>query len=482
MKNRHVEMGLVVSIIILLIISSIGPMTTGNDTMTHNKESSPDQDDFIFYAGSDSPYTTESIIRDKYLHYMQYFDDSLISKNRMNLEETFSASSHYKVEQQLPQTISYGPMDSAWPMKCHDNKHTGRSPYSTAGNPDGVEIWRFKCDSVEGSPVIGDDGILYFGDFDDYLYALYPNGTLKWKYKTDMWIWSAPAIADDGTIYVGSWDCGLYAIYPNGTLKWRFSAGAVLSSSPAIGNDGTIYFGNADRRIFAVNPNGTEKWHYDTGADIWGDPAIGEDGTIYIGSWDNNFYALYPNGTLRWQFPTGNHIKGPPSIADDGTIYIGSWDDYLYALYPNGTMKWRHQVGKGTESNPSIGLDGTIYVGGDYLYAIYPNGTRKWTFDFGSHAHSFKSSPAIDSNGIIYIGTNFNALNGGELVSVNPDGTLRWCKKIANFLVDSSPCIGEDGTVYISSSSDDQGYTYGYLHAFGDGEPNNPPDDLSISG
>ena len=385
-------------------------------------------------------------------------------------ESQVSSDTFYSMEE----GFFVGPVDSAWPMKCHDNRHTGRSPYSTAGNPDGVEKWRFRCDRIEGSPAIGADGTIYFGTMGsgDELYALYPNGTLKWKYETDMWIWgSSPAIAEDRTIYVGSWDCGLYAIYPNGTLKWRFPASAVISSSPAIGNDGTIYFGNSDRRIFAVNPNGTEKWHYDTGADIWGDPAIGDDGTVYIGSWDTYFYALYPNnGTLRWRFKTGHYIKGPPSIADDGTIYIGSWDDYLYALYPNnGTMKWRHQVGEGTESNPSIGLDGTIYCGGGYLYAIYPNGTRKWTFDFGSNIHSHQSSPAIDSDGIIYIGTHIGDVDGGEIVAVNPDGTLRWRKTIANYHVDSSPCIGEDGTVYIGSSSHDEGYSYGILYAFGRG-------------
>ena len=56
-----------------------------------------------------------------------------------------------------------GPMDSPWPMKCHDNRHTGRSPYSTADNP-GIEKWRFACDWVEGGIVIDNNGVLYFGD------------------------------------------------------------------------------------------------------------------------------------------------------------------------------------------------------------------------------------------------------------------------------------------------------------------------------
>ena len=46
----------------------------------------------------------------------------------------------------------------------------------------------------------------------DCLYAINPNGSLKWKYKTDDRIYSSsPAIGSDGTIYVGS-GIYLYAI------------------------------------------------------------------------------------------------------------------------------------------------------------------------------------------------------------------------------------------------------------------------------
>src|SRR6056297_2340389 len=68
-----------------------------------------------------------------------------------------------------------GPLDSAWPMKCHDNCHTGLSPYSTSDN-NGAELWRFKCSWVEGGPVIDSDGTIYFGDTWGTLYALYPDG------------------------------------------------------------------------------------------------------------------------------------------------------------------------------------------------------------------------------------------------------------------------------------------------------------------
>jgi len=380
---------------------------------------------------------------------------------------------------------SAGPMDSPWPMKCHDNRHTGLSLYSTADNP-GIEKWRFKCHWVEDGIVIGNDGTLYFGDGKWDFYALNLDGTLKWKYHTGGDITSAPAIAEDGTIYVCAWDDFLHAFYSNnGTRKWKFYArNANIASSPAIAEDGTIYFGTLwslgdGGKIFAVNPDGTEKWMYQTGDAIVSDPAIGDDGTIYIGSCDDYLYAMNPNGTLKWRFKTGDYVKGHPSIAEDGTIYFGSYDLYLYALNPDGTLKWKCE-GPGTASSPSIGSDGTIYVGSNKLYAIYPNGTLKWNIEVGPEGSTVGfSSPAISAEGTIYVGVNIGDNDGGDILAVFPDGTEKWRKRIATYWVDSSPCIGEDGTVYIGSTYD-QGR--GYLHAFGSVESNAPPNTPVISG
>jgi len=362
------------------------------------------------------------------------------------------------------------------------------SPYST-GNNSGAILWKFRSDKwIEGGIVIDNDGILYFGDYWGTLYAVYPDGTLKWRYKTDGTIWSSPAIGSDGTVYVGSYDGYLYAVNPDGSLKWKFRIWQFtsISSSPVIGDDGTIYIGAMGPeevgRVCAISPDGQEKWHYDTGYWITSDPALGDDGTLYIGSGDTYLYAFYPNGTLKWRYKTGHYVKGPPSIADDGTIYIGSWDDYLYALYPNGSLKWKCKVGSGTETNPSIGPDGTIYVGGDKLYAVNPDGTVKWSFNLGKGQHIHQSSPAISSDGIIYVGTNIGETSGGDIIAINPDGTERWRQRIADAWVDSSPCIDQNGIVYIGSSSKNRssGESFGYLYAFGPGSV--PPDNPSISG
>ncbi|MCK5260723.1 MAG: PQQ-binding-like beta-propeller repeat protein [Thermoplasmatales archaeon] len=453
-------------LVILLLLSSgfVGVSNTADDLSVDAEE----MDDlaFYYYDGYDSS---------KSEYYKEYFQRD--SSEIADLEEI-------TIPVESPQTIvSSGPMDSAWPMKCHDTHHTSRSPYSTA-DITSAEKWRYMTNSwIEDTPVIDSNGIIYVGSFDGYIHAVYPNGTMKWKYKAGQFggiLGSSPAINEDGIIYVGSWDDYLHAINPNGTRKWKFCVHDNIASSPAIAEDGTIYFGTMGNKVYAVNPDGTEKWHYDTGSWITSDPAIGNDGTIYIGSTDDYLYALYPNGTLRWRFKTGMYVKGPPSIAEDETIYIGSWDGYLYALYPNGTMKWRCSLGGyGTETNPSIASDGTIYAGGNALYAVYPNGTLKWVFNLGSERHIDQSSPTISADGTIYIGTNIGETSGGEIIAVNSDGIERWRKRIANKWVESSPSIGEDETVYIGASYD---MGVGYLYAFEPDDSNQPPSTPNIDG
>jgi len=360
--------------------------------------------------------------------------------------------------------------DSPWSMYCHDVHHTGRSFYSTI-NTTGDEKWRFwtEYSGISSGIVISDDGTIYFSGSYDF-YAVYPNGTLKWRYNTGGVIESCPAIDKNGVIYIGtSHDLingnHLYAFYPNGTLKWKYFVGDLIASSPAIGDDGSIYFGSEDDYIYALYPDGTLKWKYLTGIAVYSSPAIGSDGTIYCGSHDGNLYALYPsNGTLKWKYQTGNWVARGPSIADDGTIYFGSWDGYLYAVHPDGSLKWK-TGGNLAGTTPVIAQDGTIYVGNRYLIAIYPNnGSVKWTFDPGPNRLITGGNPCISADGTIYFGTD----DGGEIIAINSDSTELWRRDIGTCR--SAPAIGEDGTIYVGS----MGVNDGYLYAFGPLDPNAP--------
>ncbi len=367
---------------------------------------------------------------------------------------------------------------SPWPMFRHDLNHTGRSPYDTSGN-NGQLLWKFQTDDYIGfsSPAIASDGSIYIGSQDGNLYALFANGTFKWKYATGKNSWKAvysPAIDADGTIHFGSTDENVYALHPNGTVKWTFPAQNIVASSPAVSLEGTIYIGSHDHNLYAINTNGSERWVFEAAGSILSSPAVALDGTIYVGSHpydpnDGGLYAIYSNGSLKWFYPVGGLYPGDeyivwssPSIGTDGTVYVGTYSHgrgYLYAFFPNGTLRWKFLLpGRGTHSSPAIGLDGTVYIGAsDYYYnffAINPNGTQKWNFSTKSSVHS---SPAISSDGTIFFGSHDK-----NVYALHPNGSLKW-KYATGGMIESSPSIGPDGTIYIGCSD-------GALYAIGQGE------------
>jgi len=59
-----------------------------------------------------------------------------------------------------------------WPMFHYNTQHTGRCPYDTSKN-NGTLKWKYKTgDSINSSPAIASDGIIYVGSYDNYLYAI----------------------------------------------------------------------------------------------------------------------------------------------------------------------------------------------------------------------------------------------------------------------------------------------------------------------
>jgi outer membrane protein assembly factor BamB len=443
----------------------------------------------------------EMLINNRYLYpkfYKSYNEDEIPKSEKYTCREYYNdedIQSEIVINpDRVSKLLNVPLMDSPWPMYCHDVRHTGRSPYSTADTSN-IEKWKFHIEESiwESSLAIDNEGIIYIPI--NHLYAIYPNGTLKWKLDISKDYWTIPAIDENGVIYIGL-ESGLLAVNPNGTKKWKYKTGEIISN-PAIGNDGTIYFSTVDDvypqkkgSIYAIYPNGTLRWRHKVNSIyMHSSPAIGEDGTIYTGK-GSKLYALYPNnGTLKWEYKTGKSITVSPCIADDGTIYVVSLDSYLHAVSLYGSLKWKTDVGAGT--SPTIGQDGTIYCGYKKLHAIdSTDGSIKWSFNPGPHRTIRGATPCNSLDGTIYFGTDiyWETMEGGEIIALNSDGTEKWRKLIANDWVDSAPAIGADGTVYIGSYSHEIKSWSGsvkemsYVHAFGPVKSNEPPKAPTIEG
>ena len=410
----------------------------------------------------------------------------LLSKKAILLLVGMIVLGYYPVHGQLA--------DSPWPAFLHDAQHTSRSPY--VGSQEGKLQWRFKTiGDISSSPAIGAEGTIYVGDnfsvkISNYiylefgfLYAVNPNGTLKWFSPIGSVSYSSPAIASDGTIYILSLPellllpiskGYLYAINSKGKIKWRREIGLLsVFSSPIIAKDGTIYVGSGNGYFYAFNPDGSVKWKYRTLNFITTSPALDEEGNIYIGSY-SQFYSVNPDGTLRWTFDVAPFwVTSSASIAQDGTIYVGCsmlFNDtgVLCALNPDGTLKWQFTLQFNMPlfitTSPVLDSDGTIYMGDDeYFYALNPDGSLKWHYKTEGR---MQSSPAVDGDSSVYVctatGINLKllVLEIGSIYAFNNDGILKWQYK--NFYGGpSSPAIAEDGTIYVGSRK-------GHLYSIGE--------------
>jgi outer membrane protein assembly factor BamB len=228
---------------------------------------------------------------------------------------------------------------------------TGGVLYALTPNPltgRMTERWHLNTGFLAGSQPAVDPitGLIYFGSYDvgGTLYAVASSGTLLWRSETLGYINSSPSIDTDGTIYVGA-GSGLYAVNPNGLVRWVYRTdGPINYSSPAIDVDGTVYVGAGDA-LLAVDRLGTLRWRQSClpGGRVNSSAAISSDGLIY-------YQAILPNGlpsavlcasdatgTILWSHQTqysgenGPQVSSPAIGAEKG-IYLGSPDGVVLAL------------------------------------------------------------------------------------------------------------------------------------------------------
>lgn len=333
--------------------------------------------------------------------------------------------------------------DSPWPMFHGSITHGGVSKYNTS-HVDGTIKWSFKTgDGIECSPVIDKNGTIYICSHDGYLYAVNPDGTKKWKFN------AGP---------------------PKYDSRWNVSKS--MMATPAIASDGTIYIYSSAHYLFAINANGTEKWRYPMkwGNDFWSSPAIAKDGTIYVGSARNEdekypggLYAINSDGTRKWVFEVVTGVTSSPAIGPDGTIYVGGSElsqdssgkkgmdkGKVFAIYPNGKKKWEFTTERWMESSPAIASDGTIYIGSGRegkVFALDPYGNKKWEFQTKDGVSAI---PALGKDGTVFIGSwdyNFYALDS--------NGKEKWRIYTGQAFegVSSSAATGADGTIYFGSNN-----------------------------
>jgi outer membrane protein assembly factor BamB len=409
----------------------------------------------------------------------------------------------------VPEATNLGTVDV---QVLVDGAPTAAVPLTvTTRQANGPVRWRFQVDAQIGyldqRPAVGADGTIVAHDPMGNVYALTPDGGLKWIFKTAIGPAGPPSIDNSGNVYVASMNT-IYALAPDGRLKWTFtepSGGQGVIVGPTVGPDGNIYALTEEFGLgaLALSPAGQLLWSnpgdplpYEMGQ-VGAEVVFDATGHMYVAVNDSAptggvLYAFTLGGLQQWAQPVGGSYDGmmqaqpQPATGPDGTLYMtgsGTYRDLcsscLWALDPaTGATKWTYApFAPGGLSEPTIGSDGTIYLGRSlrYLDAVTPNGTTRWsTLDCGILAH-----PTIDpQNTQLVAGDTPDYGQPGSVRDFSAaDGRVQWDISLpsengGDQVLSSRPRFAADGqTVYFGTAitapflapkSPDQ---YAYLYA-----------------
>ncbi|MBS3817219.1 MAG: PQQ-binding-like beta-propeller repeat protein [Candidatus Thermoplasmatota archaeon] len=418
------------------------------DSVSDSGFTYPNTDTMNVFDSNDDGYDDKNVVENVYIK-----PDNLTSGaytvDIMGKNIVRDGNNDGDVSQDYSLVVSNGAKErGAWPMSNLNLKNTGYSRYNTT-SVDGMEKWRFTTgESIDVSPIIGNDGVIYLGSTEGVLYAIdSEDGSQIWKTSLGNDITSTPSIGPDGRIFAATLDGDLYCLSPQGGSQlWKASIGEPLQSSPTILDDGTIYIGSSNGNLYSFEKDGTERWAFSTDGAITTTPAISSDGTVYVGCEAGNLYAVQPDGNESWQSDIGSSIKSSPAINSQGVIYVGTDSNELKAIKPDGSEMWSYNTGDSIRSSPSIDDSDTGYVGsldGSFYAVESYDGSQRWEAEIGA---DIRSSSAIGNKGIMYVGAD-----DGSLYSIDTDdGTVLWNFTTKESIV-TSPAIGSGSNVYVAS-------------------------------
>jgi outer membrane protein assembly factor BamB len=223
----------------------------------------------------------------------------------------------------------------------------------------------------------------------------------------------------------------IYALSPEGKIKWKFNTHGKMRHPPKVSNEGTIYAssfqGREKGRVYAINDDGSKIWMIKTRDWDGRTPVIGVDDTIYVSESYSKVYAISPKGVEKLQISFG---EGPVLVAgpDKNVFAAFIYDGKLSKIKPDGTIELLFMIGDYSGyPSLSVGVDKTIYLvrveQTGTVYSIFPSGRLKWKYNLNST--DLGPLPlTTDDKGSVYIG--YRGKFYGTLCAINSDGTKKW--------------------------------------------------------
>lgn len=370
--------------------------------------------------------------------------------------------------------------DSPWPIGRGDAQATGRSKYIGPRTPN--VLWRKDMPlGILSGPVVGYNDDLFVGTRaingsagENYFYSIDKNGEDIWTYITqgNRANVAGATVTNDGTIYFGSLGTtasgtgGIYALNPDGTLKWRnkrFIIG-LFRRYISVAKNKNIYIPWVDT-LYVLEPENGNVIDSLYLPEIYGKEIVfstGGDTIFYVPSGGINASTI--DGELLWSYSLGNN-SGVPVVDNNNKIYLygsQSGNRFLYCINPNGTVNWQFPFSNTFEyfenySSPTIDRDGNIIFqtstdDSGYVYSVNYYGNLNWKTTLGHYGNDgafINHGLVCDAEGKIYCGSSLGLST--NFWCLDSDGTILWKLDLEGYEYDTSPAIGSDGTLYIGT-------------------------------
>ncbi len=183
-----------------------------------------------------------------------------------------------------------------------------------------------------GNPVLAADGTIY-ETAGNALFALTPEGRVRWKVETPSSIETSPAIADAGIVVFGSGDEREYGVDPSGHIRWRVAIGNYTYSSPLTLAAHRVIFGNHSGQMTVLDSSTGRLISRDQGrGQIWTAAVVDNRGDAYFASRTGQVFGFDAAGRRLFDLSAGGTFDSYPALAPDGTLLFGADDGTLYAF------------------------------------------------------------------------------------------------------------------------------------------------------
>lgn len=233
-----------------------------------------------------------------------------------------------------------------------------------------------------------------------------------------------------------------------------------MQSGISVHNDSLFLF--ITDSLYAVNIIGKIKeFSYSIGDPSLVTPLIDSEGNIYTASSIKpKIYSLDQQGDLRYNYTTEGGINGPMlNIDKNGRLFFLDDQKYLYSLDTSGDLLWRQKLSNA--SNYSFGMSFSpeghiLYIPGKNKTLIaFDIRTQSIIWEYGDIP--LRNAPVVDSYGNIYILPKYEAQGKANLITLNPDGDIKWKYSFYNngesLFNSNTPTIDKNGNIYFATDS-----------------------------